>query len=427
MPEHSPTTVIAETDVRPFAAFIGIDWADKEHAICLLDGHKVHHETLSHKTEAIDAWAEGLKRKFDGQPLAVMIEQSHGPLAHALLRHPHLVLFPINPKQAANYRKAMSNSGKKDDRSDAEWLARFVREHHPKLRVWQPDDEQTRELGRLVELRRKTVEIRKQIAQRVTAELKLYFPLAVELADELPQSLMRELLRRWPSLRELQRANPTTLRNCIARHLRRNEQRARELVQQIRAAKPLTTDRAIIDPSAMYVGMLVKQLVTLDESVEKFEAEIAKQFSAHPDAELFRGPPGAGVALAPRLLVAFGSDRQRFDTAFEVQCYSGIAPVTEQSGKSRHVRRRFACDKFLRQTFHEFADQAYKWCPWSKAYYQYLREKGQRHHAAVRALAFKWIRILFRCWKDRVPYDQQRYVQQLKSKAVPYAANIQTA
>jgi transposase len=104
------------------------------------------------------------------------------------------------------------------------------------------------------------------------------------------------------------------------------------------------------------------------------------------------------------LLAAFGADRDRFQTALEVQEFSGIAPVTERSGKAIWVHRRLACPKFLLQTFHEFANCAWRFCAWSKLYYQQQRGRGKDHHAAVRALAYKWIRIMFRCWKDRTPY-----------------------
>jgi transposase len=126
--------------------------------------------------------------------------------------------------------------------------------------------------------------------------------------------------------------------------------------------------------------------------------------------------------LHPRadVTVAFGSDRNRFTTADEVQAYSGIAPVTKRSGKSCRVSKRYFCNRFLRQTFHEFADHARKWSTWSKAFYEHLRARGHRHHAALRALAFKWIRILFACWKNRQPYDENRYLHQLCSKGVPY-------
>jgi transposase len=407
-----------------FAAFVGIDWADEEHAVCVLDGERLRREVLPHKPEAIAAWAAGLARDFDGQPVAAMVEQSRGALMHALMQYPQLVLFPINPKQAARYREALVHSGKKDDPTDAECLARFVREHHRELRAWQPADAATRQLAQLVELRRKAVESRKQTAQQFEARLKQYFPLALDLGDA---ALALAVVERWPTHHALARANPATLRKFFAQHGRRNADQVNELVARIRAAAPLTTDRAIIDPNALAVKFLVKELRVLEAAVAEFDATIAQCFATHPDAELFRSPPGAGAALAPRLLVAFGADRGRFATADEVQAYSGIAPVTKRSGKSCQVSKRHFCNKFLRQTFHEFADHARKWSAWSKAFYDHLRARGHRHHAAVRSLAFKWIRILFRCWKNRQPYDEARYLQQLRRNGVPYITNLPSA
>jgi transposase len=405
-----------------FAAFIGIDWADQEHAVCVLEGPRLRREVLPHTPEAIAIWAAGLAREFPQQPVAVMVEQSRGALLSALTQYPQLVLFPINPKQAARYREALVHSGKKDDPTDAECLARFVREHHRQLRAWKPEDSLTRQLAQLVELRRKAVESRKQITQQGIDRLKLYFPLALELGD----ALCWTVVERWPTQQALARANPATLRKFFAQHGRRNAEQVNELIARIRAAQPLTTDRAIIEPNALAVKFLVKELRVLEAAVAEFDAAIAKCFTAHPDAELFRSPPGAGAALAPRLLVAFGTDRDRFTSADEVQAYSGIAPVTKRSGKSCHVTKRYFCNKFLRQTFHEFADHARKWSTWSKAFYQHLRARGHRHHAAVRSLAFKWIRILFRCWKNRQSYDEARYLQQLQSKGANYLSNIPT-
>lgn len=406
---------------QTFAAFVGIDWADQNHAVCLLDGHQSTQLQLEHSPEAIAEWAADLHQRFGGRPVAVALEQARGGLVHALMQYPHLVLFPINPNQAAHYRGALATSGKKDDPSDAWLLARFLREHHSQLRPWKPDDAATRELARLCELRRKTVEIRKQTIQQLLSILKTYFPQAPSLAGPLHHPLALELLRRWPCLRQLQRAHPKTLRQLLRRHGRRNPQTIDEWIEALRALTPLTTDPALVRPAALFVQMLVGQIEKLNQAIRDFDEQIARRFNQHPDAPLFRALPGAGDALAPRLLAAFGSDRQRYKAAHEIQCLSGIAPVTQRSGKHQRVRRRFACPKFLRQTFHEFADQARKGSPWSKAYYQSLRQKGHKHHAAVRALAFKWIRILFRLWSNRDLYDETKYIRQLQAKNSPLA------
>ena len=131
--------------------------------------------------------------------------------------------------------------------------------------------------------------------------------------------------------------------------------------------------------------------------------------------------------IAPRLLAAFGSQRERYGKAAEVQSYTGIAPVTERSGKKKWVHFRWACPKFLRQSFHEWAGHSIAYSVWARSYYRQQRSQGQDPHAAVRALAFKWIRVVFRCWKDGVAYDESKYLASLARRGSPLAALAATA
>src|SRR5437016_288527 len=170
---------------------------------------------------------------------------------------------------------------------------------------------------------------------------------------------------------------------------------------------------------------LTNQLLPLFDALREFERQIAALFAQHPDRPLFEHLPGAGKVLAPRLLAAFGTQRERWQQAAEVLTYWGVAPVTEQSGRSRWVHWRLACPKFLRQSWHEFAAHSRKHCGWAQAFYQQLRAHGKGHHAALRALAYKWIRILFRCWQTRTPYDEQVYLKSLEQKNSPLLAAIQ--
>jgi len=190
----------------------------------------------------------------------------------------------------------------------------------------------------------------------------------------------------------------------------------------LKQAPPLVTDEALLRHGRLAVKHLVMQLQQLNETIAEYDREIAALVEQHPDAKLFASFDGAGDALVPRLVAAFGTDRQRFASAEEMQQLSGIAPVQLQSGKSRVVKMRRACPKFLRQTFHEFARCSLITCRWAQAYLALLRSRGHGYHSAIRALAFKWIRILFRCWKTRQPYDDDRYLRQLHLKQSPLLA-----
>jgi transposase len=405
----------------PLDIAIGIDWADKQHVVCLID-HAGRHalDTLAQSPEAIDEWAAHLAARFPGRSLAVAIEQSRGPLVHALAKYEHLILYPINPKQLARYREALFPAGGKNDPADAQLLAQFLKLHVHELRPQRPDSPATRTLARLAEIRRKLVEERKRLTQQLHSTLKQYFPQALDLFADRPPLLLA-LLTRWPTLAAVKRGSIATFRTLCRRHGSRHAETQQAWFDTLRAAVPLTQDAAIVEPNACYAQVLAAQIATLNESIDDLDQDIAQRTAQHPDEPIFRSLPGAGDALVPRLIAAFGSDRERYQSAEDVQCASGIAPVTRQSGKTRQVSARYACPKFLKQTFHEFADHARKWSAWSKAYYQHKRQTGSRHQAAVRALAFKWIRIIYHLWKTHSTYDESRYLQQLQRRNSPIA------
>jgi transposase len=411
----------------PLAALIGIDWADQSHEIALREVGAERVETLEIKAtpEALSEWIASVRSRFGGQPVGVCLEQSKGALIHALMEHDFWVLYPVNPATVDRFRKAFSSSGAKSDPNDAALMLELLEKHRDRLHAWIPDDPDTRALTRLVEARRKAVDERTQLGQRLSAELKGYFPQALEWAGEdLTSPMAGDFLQRWPSLLDVQRARPHRVRHFYTSHHCRSAARIETRVRQIKAAVPLVTDWAIVEPSVMTVRMLVDQMQALSKGIRTYEKRIQALFAEHPDAFLFEGLPGGGVVMAPRLLAAFGTDRERFDAAASLQQYSGIAPVTEASGKSRWVHRRWAAPTFIRQTFHEFAGHSLRTSPWARAYYMELRERGKGHHAAIRALAFKWIRILWRCWQDRTPYDESRYLDSLRRRGSPLADRL---
>ena len=171
--------------------------------------------------------------------------------------------------------------------------------------------------------------------------------------------------------------------------------------------------------STITVKMLVQQLKSLNQSIAEYDQALAEIFDQHPDKDVFDSFPGAGDVLKPRLAGALGTNRAKFAKATNIQEYSGIAPITIRSGKSTVVHRRRACPTFLLQTFHEYASHSRKKSIWARAFYDMQRDRGKGHHAAIRSLAFKWIRIIHRCWRDRVAYDEIKYIQSLQKNQSP--------
>jgi transposase len=347
------------------------------------------------------------------------VEQSRGALVFMLGKYEQLHIYPIHPRAATQFRAALVPSGAKDDPSDAELLLDLLVHHRARLRRLQPDSEQTRLIQHLVEGRRKLVNERTRQTNRLTAQLKQYFPQLLDWFDAVDSPLLGSLLERWPTLGALQRARPDTVRAFFTAHNCRNQELIQQRLEKVRQAVPAVSDKALLEASQAMTKVLVGLIATLRLGIDEFDRKIAQAAAAHPDFAIFASLPGAGPVLAPRLLAAFGSLRDRYRSAVDMQTFSGIAPVTERSGKSKWIHVRWACPRFLRQTFHEWAGHSIGFCDWARAYYQLQRNCGKDHHAAVRSLAFKWIRIAFRCWKDAVLYDDARYIESLRRHGSP--------
>jgi transposase len=424
----------SNTTPGAIAAYIGIDWADQKHAIALrsaTEPNKIEHQLIDQKPEALMDWIGQLEQRFGSQgKILVCLEQSRGALIFHLMGYAFFELYPVNPLQLARYRETFSPGGAKDDRPDAELLNELLYCHRDRLRVLKPDSELGRKLSFFNQGRREGIDQRTRLSNAIKSQLKVYFPLVLELLDQdTSTALAADLLLRWPTLAAIQKQNPPTLRKFFYGHNCRGEQRMLERLELIQKAKALTKDSAVIEPAALRVQMLARQLKNLLPDILRYDKKIAELFAAHPDRFLFENLPGAGEALAPRLASAFGSDPQRWQSALEMSTLSGIAPVRRASGmksgkkgeRKASVHFRQACPKFLRQSFHEFAGCSIRYCSWAKAHYDSQRARGKGHHAAVRSVAFKWIRILFACWKKRKPYDPQSYLKTLKERGSPLA------
>ncbi len=415
--------------VSDIAAFVGLDWGDRKHCWQLVEADcgAGRQGEVKNSPEALQSWAAELEQRYGGRPVAVCLEQSRGAVVFQLSQFPHLVIYPVHPTTAARYRQAFFPSGSKNDPADSGLLLELVRHHRERLRRLDPDTAETRLLQMLTEQRRKLVDDKTRLSNRLTAWLKTYFPQVLEWIDDMDSPLGCDLLAEWPTLQELQHCHPGTLGRFFRQHHCRSAQRIEERLAAIYAATPAVSDPALLQAGVSTVRSLVASLQVLGENIARLEGEIQQVAGAHPEAPLFAGLPGAGRVLQPRLMAAFGTQRERYRSALELQSYSGIAPVTERSGKREWVHVRRACPKFLRQTFQEYAAHSIPRSVWARAYYELQIARGKRHHAAIRALAFKWMRVLFRCWQNRVPYDEQTYLQALERRNSPLAKALHSA
>jgi transposase len=420
---------MTQTSHNTFAAFVGIDWADAKHDGCLQAAGSAKRECFQfeHTPEAIAAWVTTLRTRFHGQPVAICLELNKGPLVFALHKYDFLVLFPINPLTLARYREAFTPSRAKDDPTDAALQLELLLTHRDKLQPLQPQSPTMRALAQLVEHRRRVVGDKVRLTNRLTSTLKNYFPHVLHWFQEKDTAIFCDFLSRWPTLKAAQLARRATLETFFRAHHVRYAEVIVERIQAIKSATPLTTDEGVIVPNALLVQTLVAQLRVTLQAIVDFDTAIAQCAQNHPDFSLFQALPGAGPVFASRLLVAFGEQRERYASAAELQKYAGIAPVTERSGKKSWVHWRLQCPKFLRQTFVEWAAESIRHSFWAQVYYQQQRDKGKAHQAAVRALAFKWTRILYRCWQERKPYDESVYLQALHRRGSSLIQNLAKA
>ena len=403
-----------------FTAFIGIDWADAKHDVCLqaADSKQREFDCFPHQVDRIEHWAHSIQQRFGGT-IAIALELTKGPIVYALQEYDYFVLFPIHPSTLAKYRETFKPSRAKDDPTDAELALDLLVCHGDRFKPLKPQSVEMRTLTYLVEQRRHLVGDKNRFVNRLGNTLKQYFPQALDWFEQRDTRVFCDFLTRWPTLAQVKRARKASLETFFKTHNVRFDTVIDARIRGIKAAKPLTHDVAVITAHQLQALAQVEQLRITLQAIDRFDHEIAMIAPKLPDYALFSALPGAGPILAPRLLTAFGEQRERFTSAAKFQQYSGVAPVTERSGKKNWVHWRWQCPTFVRQTFIEWAGQTINKSFWAGAYYRQQRDKGSSHQTAVRALAFKWIRILYRCWQSRTPYDESKYLNALKRRDSP--------
>lgn len=405
---------------------IGIDWGDSKHAFAIsCNGQAIETGSVNHTSEDLHQWLKALECRFKAQTISVILEAGSVPLIAALREYHWIRIFCICPLASAAYRKSIRPSGAKDDRPDATLLLAMLLSNHQRLSpLPDRDDSQPHLLDRLVFHRRGLVDDRTALTNRLAAALKSYFPQALEL---LPKELFRpfvaSFLRKWPNLLDLKKARPNTIERFYLKGGHRKIQKIQAHLERIKQAQLLHKDHALTVVGELQVTHLIDQIECLSRQIAQTEKQIRLLFKDHENASFYRNLPGAGPNMAPRLLAAM--ELLPTDNVQEAQKYIGVAPVTERSGKQCWVHRRFHPPQFLHQTFVEWAGLTVQFSPWAKAYYQHAKRHGKKQYVILRALAFKWLRILFACIKTKTDYDEQKHIQNLIDKKVPWANQLQ--
>jgi transposase len=397
--------------------FVGLDWADTHHDVVVksasgqvLWSGRVEHrwETLQSLEERLVVLAQGVR-----SDVAVILETSQALVVDWLLTTGFTV-YPLNPKVVQGRRKP---SGAKTDRLDAALLAEIGRQEHRTLRALRPAEDEWVELRQLCRIEETLVQERTHLTNQLIAALKTYYPVALTLFGDITSSTALAFLATWPALEQARGASVSEIRRFLRQHRYPGYEAAAERIFAQLHEPQLTALPGRARAQVRLVQALVAQLQTLDRHRVQVQERIQELFMAHADSNLWSSVPGAGPLLAPRLLAAFGTDRERFASAEAVQALAGTCPALYQSGRICRARMRRACDRSFRRTMHLLAFSSLRSCAWAKAYYDAQRARGKSHHHALRALGNIWLRILFRMWKDRAPYDEAKFLAARKAHA----------
>jgi hypothetical protein len=399
-----------------YAACIGVDWGHTENCFQLLDPetNQVERIKVAADPASMGTFIRELRERFPQGKIGLVSEQSKGALVNQLLDYSFIELMAANPHAAAKFRRSLHPAGSKTDPIDSSALLRMIFTHRDRMTMIIRGDEVSRRLDGISRHRRSVVDQRVEVSNRLGSLLQQYYPQALSmLGTNNWDPISLAFLRKWPSYSHLMKSKDETLERFYYAHRCRSKAAIRNRLDSRLASAALSSDQLLEELGEMQLGNYVEQLSVLNKQIQQLDKQLRMAFSKHPDKEIFKSLPGAGPTMAPRLAAAFSCDRDRYTSCAQLQAYSGIAPIKLQSGNREYTFMRRFCSKFLRQSFHEWAGLSAQYSPWAKACYKMLRERGKGAGKAKRALAFKWMRILFRCWKNKQTYNEVTYVKSL--------------
>jgi len=403
--------------------WVGVDWGGKEHAVCVVgaDGVEVTQFTMRQAAGALQGLAERLRAL--GPVAGVAVETPRHLLVDVLVEGGYAV-YPINPRVSHAWRQCSSVGGAKDDRRDAWVLADGLRHHHAKLRAFVPERGPARVLGLLCEDECRFIGQRTALVQQLEDTLKQYFPAALEWFSDWTTQTAWDFVLAFPTAAQLASARPAKLAGFLRTHRVGLGPVWQKRIAARTAALDWPCNPDVVAAKSVLALALAKQLRTVQATLRDYRKQIDALFERREDKAVFTSLPGAGRKLAPRLASAFGTQRDQVESADVVQQVTGTAPVTVQSAAHRSVHIRRACRKDARCTLHHFAWQSLKQSVWAKAAYSRARRKGQKHATALRFVANKWLKIIYRMWQTGEPYDEERYLRQLTQKKSPIAYDL---
>jgi transposase len=386
--------------------FTGIDWAAQTHAVCVMDaaGLIVAEFTIEHSADGIATLIRRLARYGAPGDMPAAIERPNGRLVDLLLEAGHPVV-PVSPNAIKTWREGEVLSGAKSDAGDAAVIAEYLRLRQHKLRTAAPYSDETLALRTVVRTRGDLVEMRVAATNQLSALLEAHWPGAKAIFADVESPVSLEFLTRYPTPAAAAHLGEKRMAAFLVKHGYSGRRPAAELLARLRAAPPGTSRESLTEALRDAVLAAVGVLTALNAAVKKLDRSVAAHLGEHPDGAIFTSLPRSGQVNAAQVLAEWGDARQAYDGPDSVAALAGCTPVTKQSGKHRAVHFRWACNKRFRAAVTTFADNSRHASPWAAKIYTDARASGKDHPHAIRVLARAWIRVIWRCWLDGVPYD----------------------
>jgi len=390
--------------------FVGIDWAAEEHTVCVLDadGRRADRFDVAHSADGFDQLIARLNRHDAASEMPVAIERPDGRLVDRLLEAGHPVV-PVKTNAIKIWREAEVLSGAKSDPRDAEVIADYLRQRLGRLRPLQPFSAQTRALRAVVRSRTDLVEQRVAAANQLEANLDAFWPGAKVVFADIWTPIALDFLERYPTPASAARLGEARMAAFLTKHGYSGRRSPAELLARLRQAPPGIIDGPEAEARRDTVLALVRVLRALGRAIKDLDRSIAAHLDEHPDAEVFRSLPRSGQINAAQMLAEWGDCREAFDSPEAVAALCGATPVTKKSGKHEAVHFRWACNKRFRNAMTTYADNSRHASPWANSIYRAALARGHDHPHAVRILARAWIRVIYRCWIDQIPYQPERH------------------
>lgn len=388
--------------------FAGLDWASRTHALCVIDeqGGIVERFEFTHDSAGL-AEAERRLRRFGGdRPVAVAIERPSGLLVDALVEAGHPV-FPIHPNAVKAMRPRYRSHGAKTDASDAYLLADALRTDGHRFRELTPQSDEIRALRALVRGRDDLVATRVEVANQLRNLLESFWPGALAIFADIDSPIALAFVQRYPTPLAAHRLGEKRLASFLAQHSYCGRRPVAELLHRLREAAPGHAADLEVDAKGEIARSMALVLERLVQQVASITARIEHDVAQLDDGQVIMSFPRAGRICAAQILAELGNVRERFPSDAQLAAEAGVAPVTYESGKSRSVTFRWACNHRLRRAVTCLADNSRHASAWAAAVYRKARDRGCDHPHAIRILSRAWLRVLWRAWVDRKPYDPQ--------------------